>query len=584
MADRAGAASGERFARPLILIRGFGGPDVRDEQADPYQGFNNGTVYRHRRGENFIYEGFLLRALKSGRYRDATNVVGYYPRESGPTGPTGPVTAAGSAGAGAEDAAAAGGDPASAWPDELTSGSVAVHPEAAREVVEQHGVAGTVWVYRYYDLLPRTLHRYGEGLARLIRIIRHGAGLSPPAGRSPFTGVDIVAHSMGGLVVRSALRQLKEAGKDPAELVHRIVTLGTPHRGIAFQLLPDRLLRALPGFRDAADEFAAFDPGSTEFLQVGRWFPVERILTVVGTDYRSYGPGAASLANRLSSLVDQDTLETNRSDGLVKQSAAQLPGAPRTFVHKCHGGRDSLVTSREAYEIAMRFFHGTHRVGLWLDAAEVTRGEDFFGRSEFWFGVSVKPRYVDFALFDQRPEAENCYGPFDLDRNGEFRSRLPELREALSMPLSAPGDPTTGWLRTGPPNRRWIWEGWLDRTAKPEGRDQDGTLVLRIDLQVGERDTLGIGFHDNLVFRKQYYLQVLPGDPPAALYLHTGERYLARNDPEALDAVPADRPDRPVRAEQEASGAWTFPVGGTGFTGTLGFAVTPEDTEAPGHP
>ena len=43
---------------------------------------------------------------------------------------------------------------------------------------------------------------------------------------------------------------------------------------------------------------------------------------------------------------------------------------------------------------------------------KVTRGKDFFGKSEFFFGVSVKPRRVDFDLFHQSAEAENCYGPF----------------------------------------------------------------------------------------------------------------------------------------------------------------------------
>jgi hypothetical protein len=66
--------------RPLILTRGFGGPDISGEQRSAYQGYNDGTVYPGRRGENYIYEGFLLRAMKSDRYRynDATNVIGYY--------------------------------------------------------------------------------------------------------------------------------------------------------------------------------------------------------------------------------------------------------------------------------------------------------------------------------------------------------------------------------------------------------------------------------------------------------------------------------------------------------------------------
>src|SRR5438046_7540734 len=68
-----------RTPLPLILIRGFGGLGVEDEKKIAYQGFNDGTVYPQKRGENYIYEGLILRFLKSNwQYRDATNVVGYY--------------------------------------------------------------------------------------------------------------------------------------------------------------------------------------------------------------------------------------------------------------------------------------------------------------------------------------------------------------------------------------------------------------------------------------------------------------------------------------------------------------------------
>ena len=64
---------------PIILIRGFGGLTVEDEKAIAYQGFNDGSVYPQKRGENYIYEGLILRLLKHRRqYYDATNVVGYF--------------------------------------------------------------------------------------------------------------------------------------------------------------------------------------------------------------------------------------------------------------------------------------------------------------------------------------------------------------------------------------------------------------------------------------------------------------------------------------------------------------------------
>ena len=54
-----------REVLPLILIRGFGDTDITDEQKNAYQGFNEGTVYPLKQGENYIYEGFILRLMKS---------------------------------------------------------------------------------------------------------------------------------------------------------------------------------------------------------------------------------------------------------------------------------------------------------------------------------------------------------------------------------------------------------------------------------------------------------------------------------------------------------------------------------------
>lgn len=533
--------------RPLILIRGFGGLDVSAEQANAYQGFNEGTVYPGRRGENYIYEGFLLRSMKSDRYRftDATNVIGYYAN---------PV-----------DPDAEAGD----WDAGETGGTIVIDPQTAQRVLRDAAL-GTIWVYRFYDLAPRTLQRYGEGLLRLVKIIRNALERNEAGS---FDGVDIVAHSMGGLVLREALLAMEADQRgSAAALVHRVVTLGTPHRGIAFQRAPRWLTESLPMARDGSDELASFSPDSTRFLAIEGCFPVERILTVVGTNFRSYGVSGASAMNRLSSLFDEGSLATNRSDGLVKQSAAQLPGAPRTFVHKSHGGTDSLVTSREAYEITMRFLYGTHRVRLWLDQARISRGKDWFGTSEFYFGVRIKPRYVDFELFHQSPEAENCYGPFS---RADLGDDLPELADQLRKPLSAPGDDTLGWA--GPD--RLIWEGWVDASQKPDAGAPG--IVFRLDLYVGERDTYGIGFSDNVIFRKQYYVQAFPGSPPE-VFLHTGEQHLGRRDPGDQATVRAVAVEHatlgakaPVQRLDQAADGWRMQVEGTGFAATLRVAVDP---------
>ncbi|WP_158514278.1 esterase/lipase family protein [Rhodococcoides fascians] len=535
---------GEIKCRPLILIRGFGGVDVADDQRSAYQGYNDGTVYPTKRGDNYIYEGFLLRALKAKRYRytDATNVVGYYAQNVEGPADTGEY------------------DPSD------VGGSVVIDPRTAARVLNE-ATSGTIWVYRFYDLSPRTLARYAEGLVRLISLIER----SSEQHNQTFDGVDVIAHSMGGLVMREALLAMEENAHHSAQrLVHRVVTLGTPHRGIAFQRVPRWLLDLLPGARDASDELASFSPSSTRFLKVLDAFPIQRILTVVGTNYRTYGASGASLANRLSTLFDGGSLSTNRSDGLVKQSAAQLPGAPRTFVHKCHGGVDSLVTCRESYEIAMRFLHGSHRIQLWLDEAKVERGQDCFGKSEFYFGVTIKPRYVDFELFHQSPEAENCYGPFDRP---DLLGGPPDLEGELRNPLDDAGDRTTGWA--GPD--RLVWEGWVDQDDKPD-TDVPG-LVFRLDVYVGERDSYGVGFSDNVIFRKQYYVQVFPRAGGPAVFVHTGERFLGSNDPqyEAELGLLADNTANGVQQlARNDAGDWTFAVDGTGFAGEFRIAINAE--------
>ena len=45
-------------------------------------------------------------------------------------------------------------------------------------------------------------------------------------------------------------------------------------------------------------------------------------------------------------------------------------------------------------------------------------------------------------------------------------------------------------------------------------------MVLRMDCYVGERDSHGLGFSDNVIFRKQYYVRaILSG--PLTLYCHS---------------------------------------------------------------
>lgn len=510
-----------RQALPIILIRGFAAGDTADERRLTYQGFNDGSVYPQKRGENYIYEGMILRFMKSDwRYNDATNVVGYYPNSMANP----PVI-----------------------PDELKdfdqsffSGRVIIDPAMALHFLKSDDPWKSLWVFRYYDLCDRTFPIYGEALVRLIDFIRTLCALKSQGNKPK---VNIIAHSMGGLVVREAIQRTypQRSATAADEAINKIVTLGTPHKGVSFQLLRD--LRWLP--IESANELEHFNPQNqadlnnpTSAVNFSKHFPLDRLLCVVGTNYRAYRNQTAAFLNRISPIDGELGMNFNRSDGLVKQACAQIDGAPRTFMHKSHGGFDSIVTSRESYEIATRFLYGDVRTRLRQVRAQIKRGFDFFGKSEFFFGVSVKPRGVDFELFHQSKEAENCYGPF---RTGDFSDT------SLAFP----------WAD----DQKLIWEGYLNTGASLSKSD----FVMRLEFYVGERDVFGVGFSDNIVFAKQYYIRAVL-EPSLQLYLYNSEEFMS-HDP-MQNAMPMNPVD----------GGWEFDVIGTGFYGTyrLEFDRIPE--------
>lgn len=500
-----------RQALPIILVRGFASGDSADERRLTYQGFNDGSVYPQKRGENYIYEGMILRFIKSNwRYNDATNVVGYYPSQmvSPPVIP----------------------DELKDFDQSFFSGRVIVDPAMALHFLKSDNPWKSLWVFRYYDLCDRTFPIYGEALVRLIDFIRTLCAIKLQGAKPK---VNIIAHSMGGLVVREAIQRTypQRSATAADESINKIVTLGTPHKGVSFQLLRD--LRWLP--IDSADELEHFNPENqadptnpTSAVNFSQHFPVDRLLCVVGTNYKAYNNQAAALLNRLSPISGELGMNYNRSDGLVKQACAQIDGAPRTFIHKSHGGFDSIITSRESYEIATRFFCGDVRTRLRQVRAQVKRGFDFFGKSEFFFGVSVKPRGVDFELFHQSKDAENCYGPF---RTGDFSDAN------LAFP----------WAD----DRQLIWEGYLNTGASLTQTD----LVMRLEFYVGERDVFGVGFSDNIVFAKQYYVRAVL-QPSLQLYLYNSEDF-AGDDP-MRNAIPM----------RKVADGWEFDAIGTGFSGT----------------
>jgi pimeloyl-ACP methyl ester carboxylesterase len=383
----------------------------------------------------------------------------------------------------------------------------------------------SLWVFRYYDLDDRTFETYASALKRLIEIVRTLTGAPK---------VNIIAHSMGGLIVRHTVQTVLQA--QAREWINKIVTLGTPHRGIDFQVVKRWFVS------EAHEELEAFNPGRQAdpenpagYTNFAKHFPLERLLCVIGTNYRTYSVGPAVVANRLLSIGREGSWAYNRSDGLVSQQSAYIDDAHRAFVHKCHGGYDSLVTAREPYEIATRFFSGTHRARLLLKGAEIRKGKDWFGKSEFYIGVSVKPRNLDFELWHQSKEAENCYGPYSdaalktLEVGDPIRDRyrgMGEDGELMALPF--------------------------DLSKSLAGDD----IVFRLECYVGERDTYGVGFSDQVILNQQCFLQAK---------MEPGKIRLIHHPTAAFGVGPQDLGTDPA--------AWEFTLGGPGAPFEGKFAV-----------
>lgn len=82
-------------------------------------------------------------------------------------------------------------------------------------------------------------------------------------------------------------------------------------------------------------------------------------------------------------------------------------------------------------------------------------------------------------------------------------------------------------------------------------------MVMRLDVYLGERDIYGVGFSDNVIFRKQYYLRALLNNP-FTMYIHADERFAQPG----FRASPSDE-------MKKVPDGWEFKVKGTGFEATL---------------
>lgn len=394
---------------PIIYVRGFAFSTAeRDETAaDPYCGFNVGsTVFRatasdKERPKSFFFESPLVRlASEMGYrvlYRDGLEIL----------------------------------DPAYA------SGE-----EGAKRLDEGIDMASIV-IHRYYDAgstlrgtgAASPIDQYAQELASLIAMVRvlvrprireaTAAKLTDDEVDAQFACY-LVAHSMGGLVVRALLQ-------NPANDVPRLVfpngpqnvrsvrphvakvyTYATPHNGIDFFggiNVPGFIANVGNFNREEMSKYLDTVPMGDKVnnLPADVMPPWSNWFTMIGTnrsDYQAaFGLSRTFVGKGSDGLVRIDNATLWARDPKGAGAQASFPVA-KAFAYRSHSGAFGIVNSEEAYQNLVRFLFGDFRVELWLDIegvvlppdvqAEEDRGRDVDAIYQIELLVSTqgKPWYL----------------------------------------------------------------------------------------------------------------------------------------------------------------------------------------------
>jgi len=368
----------EAFKYPVIYVRGFAfTSDERDETAaDPYCGFNVGsTVYRatadKEKPKSYFFESPLVRLSSEYGYhvlyKDGMEIV----------------------------------DPAYA------SG------EAGKKRLEEGIPIASIIIHRFYDAGSRlrgtgqtsSIEDYAKELASLIAMVRElvrpTARVAAEAdGRNPTDDeLDaafrcyLVAHSMGGLVVRTLMQNdrndvpeleiddVKKRYSKVRGCVAKVFTYGTPHNGID---IAGFNVPQWPGFlkdvgtfnRDTMRAYLDQVPvgGNVNYLPADVTPPASHWFSMIGTNRMDYevakGMSRTFVGRGSDGLVriDNATLWYQREDG---GKTTELPVAC-AYAYRSHSGSFGIVNSEEAYQNLVRFLFGNFRVDLWLDIESVT--------------------------------------------------------------------------------------------------------------------------------------------------------------------------------------------------------------------
>lgn len=330
----------------------------------------------------------------------------------------------------------------------------------------------SVWVSRFYDQdvfrdTIRSIEDHAEDLYKFVcvtiptRLKESNVDLGQ---RDQDYKVILVAHSMGGLVCRTLIQNIlpHKYQEDPKRWIYRLVTMGTPHRGIDLGRIPDVLenfltsrlnpfdanifsaerMRAYLKLEGGTRDRPLYDVHSLGDVRATHAFPVKRCLCIIGSDYRSYGITKEVTGTFSDGLVKQDHAYVVA--GEAPRDGGDYPEERKCFwanVHRAHSGYRGIVNSYESYENIERFLFGDTRADIILENVAIATaaprdGEQYFYDVEFLLSIRKSGTYV------HRRQQDPCENAIRLERNkipprlllhtAFMNSRLRDDREQFS--------------------------------------------------------------------------------------------------------------------------------------------------------
>jgi hypothetical protein len=240
----------------------------------------------------------------------------------------------------------------------------------------------SIWIHRFYDVSASTwgerprefrLENAARDLWELIKKLR---------GKAQVERVQLVAHSMGGLICRCLIQKIiPEAGERAADYVDRLFTYGTPHGGIEFDVGFGLIERLRDEFGIAGSDvfgrermYEYLTPGAKSGDTPPRgWtarempdddnFPLERLFCLIGTNPQDYeaalGFSSRAVGAKSDGLVQMENAYVVRR---TRPDDARQSDVNHAFVHRSHSGRYGLVNSEEGYQNLRRFLFGDVKV------------------------------------------------------------------------------------------------------------------------------------------------------------------------------------------------------------------------------